>query len=311
MLFFWYGLATKAPLEAGISIMQAILKNLHQFLLFEAKGRVASQALGQAVYRGIPPRIEVVASWLIILFIAVGVLSTLARYKKMISNSGQEGNKIDFLASKIDAEYFVLALACSAVMVFSVVLPFLSQNYNLMRALFQTMVGLAPFFVIGGITLSRFLKLRPQWVLLIILITYFSCTTSTIYQMFNYPRSVVLNSEGGQYDLYYIHDEEVYAANWLKKYADLETMKVFIDSGDAGRLISQGDISPTGFDQYLLTGTDEEIADGYIYLRYYNVVDSKIVTPEVPLGIHDTAGYEYKWERKNRVYANGGSEVYE
>jgi uncharacterized membrane protein len=253
----------------------------------------------------------VVASWLIILFIAVGVLSTLARYRKMVNIDKAEGEKIDFLSAKIDAEYFVLAIACSAIMVFSVVLPFISQGYGLMRALFQTMVGLAPFFVIGGITLSRLLKLRPHWILLVILITYFSCTTSTIYQMFNYPRSVVLNSEGSQYDVYFIHDEEVYAAKWLKKYADLETMKVFIDSGDAGRLISQGDISPTRIDQYSLTGTDEEIADGYIYLRYYNLVNGKIVTPEVPLGIHDTAEYQYKWEKKNRVYANGGSEIYE
>jgi uncharacterized membrane protein len=311
MLFFWYGLATRAPLEAGLGIVQATLKNLHQFLLLEAKGRVASQALGQVVYRGLPPRIEVVASWLIIIFIAVGVLSTLARYKKMVNIDRTGGGKIDFLSAKIDAEYFVLALACSAVMVFSVVLPFISQGYGLMRALFQTMVGLAPFFVIGGITLSRLLKLRPHWILLVILITYFSCTTGTLYQMFDYPRSVVLNSEGGQYDLYYIHDGEVYAARWLKEKAELENKRVYIDNGDAGRLISQGDISPTRIDMYLLTGTDEEIADGYIYLRYYNLVNGKIVTPKVTLGIHDTAEYQYKWEKKNRVYANGGSEIYE
>jgi len=60
---------------------------------------------------------------------------------------------------------------------------------------------------------------------------------------------------------------------------------------------------------YLLTGTDEEIADGYIYLRYYNLVDGKIVAPKA--GIHDTAEYQYKWEKKNQVYANGGSEIYE
>ncbi len=310
MLFFWYGQVTKAPFEAGVGYVQATLMNLQELFLLEARGRVVSQALGQAVYRGIPPRIEVVASWLIIIFIAVGVLSTVVRYKKMVNTSKPEGEKIDFLSSKIDAEYFILALVCSGIMVFSVVLPFISQGYGLMRTLFQMMVGLAPFFVIGGITLSRFLKLKPHWVLLVVLILYFSCTTSIMYQIFNYPRSIVLNSEGSHYDAYYIHDEEVYAARWLKENAELETMQVFIDSGDNGRLISQGGISPTRIDEYSLTGTDREIGEGYIYLRYYNLVNGKIIAPGVPHEIPDTAEYQYRWEGKGKIYVNGGSEVY-
>ena len=204
----------------------------------------------------------------------------------------------------------MLVLACSSLMVFSVVLPFISQGYGLMRTLFQMLVGLAPFFVIGGITLSRFLKLKPHWVVLVVLILYFSCSTSIMYQIFNYPRSVALNYEGGQYDLYYIHDEEVYAAKWLKESAELENTKVFIDSGDCGRLISQGGISPTRIDVYSLTGTDEAIEDGYIYLRYYNLVNGKIIAPGVPREIRDTVEYQYRWEGKGKVYANGGSEVY-
>jgi hypothetical protein len=39
-----------------------------------------------------------------------------------------------------------------------------------------------------------------------------------MYNIFGVPRAITLNSEGEQYDLWYIHDQESYAAKWFSEY---------------------------------------------------------------------------------------------
>jgi len=210
-----------------------------------------------------------------------------------------------FLDSGIDTEYLMLSLACSAILVCTVALPLLSRVYGIQRVYMQMMVVLASFFVVGGIILFRFLKPRACWVLLAVLIPYFMCLTGTMYQIFNIPRAVTLNSQGRVYDVLYVHDEESYAAKWLQENGELDRYRVYIDPFDCGRLISQGGIPLNRLDRLSLIEPGAKI-EGYIYLGYYNIVSGKMMTPDAP----DIAEYHEKFVGKGKIYSNGGSEIY-
>ena len=61
------------------------------------------------------------------------------------------------------------------------------------------------------------------------------------------------------------------------------------------------------YDSYSLLVEDKKI-NGYIYLRYYNVVDGKLVDRQCEE--HNMTEYRDKFVGKSKIYNNGGSEVW-
>jgi uncharacterized membrane protein len=67
---------------------------------------------------------------LTIAFIAIGVLTTLFRYRHAVAfPGGRESQHTEFLSQKFDAEFFVFSLVCSAILVAAVALPFVFVGY--------------------------------------------------------------------------------------------------------------------------------------------------------------------------------------
>ena len=85
------------------------------------------------------------------------------------------------------------------------------------------------------------------------------------YQLSGYSREIALNSNGPQYDEWYIHDGEIYGAQWLKEKA---TPNAVINSDRIGKLILI-----EYFSAYypLITLTNNTEINGYLYLRYQQV----------------------------------------
>ncbi len=299
LLFFWYSQITVAPFNIGVDLIYNTFTNLNQLFLLEAKGGTISAALGEDIYM-IPQRIRVVVSWLTIAFIAIGVLSTMARYKRMIAVPGSRHIKPNFLYSKFDMEYFVLSLACSIILVSTIALPYVSVAYSMERVYFQTLAVLSPFFVVSGIVIAKWLRARAHWIILVVLIPLFMCTTGTMYQLFNASASMALNSAGREYETMYVHDAESYAAKWLKEYAD-ERATIYTAYGLGQRmLISQGKIPRSQARGSFITRYQEEkTIAGYIYLRYTDIKVYEVVAeyPDIFVG-------------KNKIYTAGGSEIY-
>ena len=149
------------------------------------------------------------------------------------------------------------------------------------------------------------LEVRAYLIILLVLIPYFFCVTGVMYQMFDVPRAITLNSEGKQYDIYYVHDQDSYGAKWLRDNGALENTMIYTDFIGGNRLISQAGIQR--YDSHSLLEEDKKI-DGYIYLRYYNVVDYKLLDRQNEE--HNIAEYQDKFEGKSKVYNCGGSEVW-
>ena len=230
---------------------------------------------------------------------SMGLLTVIRRIKAMVFTPFTRYEKPNFLLKKFDAEYLTLSIGCFILLVSTVVLPHISEYYGALRTYFQMMVPLSIFFVIGGIEIARYLKSRPHWIILAVLIPYFLCTSGAMCQVFGFPRAITLNSEGPLYSRMYVSDEDSYAARWIKGYAK-EGEIIYADSLSTDVLLSQGRIPFSQTDASLISRYKEgKEIDGYIYLRYVDIVDGGLV-----------AEYPGLLTGKSKIYASGGSEIY-
>ena len=299
MLFFWYSQMTGPSFTAGVRFTYTTVTTWEWFLAEGAAGQPIQAAFGKTYpYTAVPQRIELIFSWLTIIFIATGVLTTIGRFKAMVTISQAERGKPDFLLNKFEAEYLLLSIACCIILVATVILPAISKYYGEARTYFHMMVPLSIFFVIGGITVARYLKSRFYWVILMVLIPYFLCTTGTMAQVFGFPKAITLNSEGPLYSQY-ISDGESYAAKWMKEYGTKEITIFATTSHTPDLLLSQSRIPYSQTDYSLISRYKEgEQIDGYIYLNYL----------DIEWGI--VAEYPGLFAEKSKIYGNGASEVY-
>ena len=308
LIFFWYSQVTEAAFNSGVRFIGNTLSNLNKFFVEEMRSSTIQSVMGEGIgEKGIPYKIEFVLIWLTFIFIGIGIITLIRRYKEM---SVPELNlkKPDFLKDTFEVGYFMIALCCAGLLVVIVALPFVSTGYGMIRLYAVAATILSVFFVIGGITVSRRLKVRAYLVILLMLIPYFLCVTGVTYQIFGVPRAIVLNSEGEHYDMYYMHDQESHGAMWLVNYAEQENIKIHTDWYGQRRLISQAGFLPRTISRQTLTDERNREIRGYIYLRYYNVVDGKLLDKQFEE--HDMTQYETKFAGKNKIYNNGGAEVW-
>ena len=339
MIFFWYSQVTETAFNAGVGFIETTFKNLQEFFILESRG-TGEALLGKDIgEKGLPHKIEFVFTWLTFALIGIGIITLIRRYKEM-SFPELKFKKPDFLRDKFEVGYFVIALACSGLLVVMVALPFIAVGYSMDRLYAVAITILSVFFVIGGISLSKhfffFKKRKPvlkeknnsffgrsffskerldrengsqvraYLIILLVLIPYFLCVTGVMYNIFGVPRAITLNSEGEQYDLMYVHDQESCAAKWLKSNTD-EKAKIYADWYGNSRLVSQGGIRSSIYARSLIED-NKSIKEGYIYLRYTGVVNGKLMDRNYQW--HNITEYSSEFARKDIVYSNGGSEIY-
>jgi uncharacterized membrane protein len=140
-------------------------------------------------------------------------------------------------------------------------------------------------------------------------VPYFLSVTGVTYQIFGVPRAITLNSEGEEYDLYYIHDQDSYGAKWLGFYRELD-QKIYTDFMGGDVLTSQGNIQLDSVDRGSLFFNNKKIK-GYIYLRYYNTIGNKAyVISKESSKIDNISNYRDLFISINKIYDNGESETY-
>ncbi|MFC2046726.1 DUF2206 domain-containing protein [Chloroflexota bacterium] len=335
ILFFWYGQMTGSSFQSGVMFVYRSVTSWEWLAAVEARGPIVQAAIGKTYqYARIPQRIEFIFSWLTIIYIAIGVLSTIRNFKTMVTSSHAGHRKPNFLLKKIDTEYLVLSIMCAILLVAVVALPYVSKYYGSAKTYSQMMVLMSIFFVIGGITITRYLKslsnfvigrititrylkslsnfvigrititrylkFSPNWVILVVLVPFFLSTTGVMTQFFNVTRAITLNSTGPLYDDNYVSDGESYAAKWIKEYGE-EGVEIYTGVWQGPRiLMSQGKISDSQIHPSLIPKYDgDRKIDGYIYLRYVDIVDDILMTKHPDM-----------FADKSAIYANNRSEVY-
>jgi len=321
-IFLWYSQITKAAFTSGVMFIKNTLINLNKLFTMESRGGGIPAMVGEGIMqKGIPHKIEFIFTWLMFAYIGIGIVTLIIRYKQM-SFPEIGFKKPDFLKKKFEVTYAVVALVCAGILAAPVILPRVSIGYGIGRVFTQGITILSVFFVIGGIIVAKYLnkfstilrgkgltKDSPSWtyvVILLVLIPYFFCVTGVMYNLFGVPRAIILNSEGEQYDVGYVHDQETYAAKWLKSYTN-EKAKIYADWYGVDRLKSQGMIRSPIYARSLIEDGNS-IKEGYIYLRYAGVVNGKLMDRKYQW--HNITEYPHLFVGKSKIYCNGGSEVW-
>jgi uncharacterized membrane protein len=267
-------------------------------------GATAKVMFGESVInKTIIQTIGFIISWLKSLFIHIETMSFIGIYKKTTVCSLDFSN-FSFLVNKFEIEYFFMSIFFGIIYLISIIFPFISIGYSLDRIYFLGSVILSIFYVIGGIKIAECLKISSYFVILLVLIPYFFCVTGVAYEACNVPRDITLNSEGELYDKLYIHDQESYGILWLGKHHG--DIPIYGDQYSNLRFISQCGMNSLRYAEFI--DNKEDPIYGYIFLRYTGAINHKLLS--LNFIWHDMTEYSHILNEKNKIYNNGGSEVY-
>ena len=235
---------------------------------------------------------------LFLFFIAVGIITLILKYREM----------------KFEREYVAFSLITFGICLGGIALPYFASSLNTSRLYQITLIFLAPFCVIGGITVFRMLSrvVRASWtnervsssmkVLSVFLVIFLLFNTGFVYEVAkDGPCSISLNNT---IDYPRFNDQEVLGAKWLhgvkssdRIYADTYR-RLLLNSFEWGIVIP--------------FSVDEIPENSYIYLGTLNVVDDKVRLRH-KIGVRrimEYIGSDDIVNKRNMIYTNGGAEVY-
>ncbi len=128
-IFFWYSQVTGTAFNTGVNFIRDTFTNLNTFFIKESRGESVQELFGGKVTQeGMPYKINFFFTWMTFVFISIGIIMMIRRYKEM-SFSKLKFKKLDFLKDKFEVEYFIIALGCSGMLLMIVTLPYLTKGY--------------------------------------------------------------------------------------------------------------------------------------------------------------------------------------
>lgn len=308
VLFLWYSQITGAAFNSGVGFIANTLTSLQDFFILESRGGGVAAVFGGGLEeKSISRKITFISSWLTIAFIAIGVSATLYKYRHRVALADDEEHLSSILSQRLDVEFFILSLICSIILAIAVALPYVFKGYGMDRAYLQMMVVLSPFFVIGGINVAESLHFRWKYLMVLaVLIPYFMCNTGTMPQIFGDKQALTLNSRGQSYYAYFVHDQDTFGARWLGGNTG-ERDSIYADYSGSWILISQGYIHSSYYAEKLIE--NKQLPEGgYIWLRYYNVIDRKLLKRDYKW--NDIREYQQEFAQRSLIYSSGCSEVW-
>ncbi|MFC1991161.1 DUF2206 domain-containing protein [Chloroflexota bacterium] len=307
-IFLWYSQATGVAWEVSVYFIKKSLESLVNFLIVDSRSTEVAALLGADLEtKGIPHQVEFIIAWSIIVFIAIGVIATIVRALNRVRPDDKAKEITPIQTSSFDAEFIAISIACSGLLVIFISVPFIFVGYSMSRTFAQMMVVLSPYFIVGSITVAKFLRIQRAHIIitLVVLILFFSTTTGLLYQVFGFQRAITLNSSGTSYDILYVHDQEVNALRWLKENSGQKPI-IYADSYGSIRSGLESNTSEHAFTWKPIK--DMQFDKGYIFLRYQNVSEGKLISGRYQL--NDIANYQHIFTGKAKIYNNGGSEIY-
>ena len=301
-IFFWYGQVTGMPYTAAVKFIETTIIKLSDFFILESRaGGNVPAVLGEDILiKDIPHKIEFVLTWVVFTYIAIGAIAML---KRVIFNHNSKKLNSRPIKANFEIKYLVMTLLCGALLVAAVALPYVGTGYGIQRIYTQVSVILSVSFVICGIILSEYLskyvRVKPYLLILVVLIPYFFCVTGPMYQIFGHPRDITLNSQESLNTKMYIYDAESYAAKWLEQHSQVGTT-IYAYGFSEEILVSQSNIPYQRISENLVSTYQQgQRVSGYTWLRYIDMIDGGLLTE-----------YPDVFARMSKIYANYYSETY-
>jgi len=303
--FIWYSQITGHAFNRGLIFFEKTLQSLTIFFDMESRPSEINDLLGFGIgNKALTYRINWFFSWIAFGSIAIGVLAVLGDY--CCKNFWNFEKLLKRPKIKYDMQFLILGIISSSLLVASIAVPHIYVGYDMGRTYFQMIVVLSSFFVAGGIIFSNLLHIKWKYAVIIsILVPLIMCNTGMIDQLFNSPQTIILNSEGPEYNSYYITYPEVCGAKWLAQKS--RNSIIYTDIIGSKRLVSQGLISKNRIDTHSINKR-MSITD-YIYLGDYSTnYDKLLVRLEGSPIMIDIPQYIYII--KNNIYDSRGTKIW-
>lgn len=231
---------------------------------------------------------------------------------------------------KFEREYIAMLLGSSVLIFASIVIPTFSQQLNAERTYHIALILVAPLCVLGGETIFKYIftSLRPipfkqstyAKILLTILIPYFLFNVGFVWELAGERTTMPVGLEryrtGDEHDkaIFYISSiqkEDVFGARWLGNNR-IDNSIVYTGWSSKWYLLTPYALIPRGRDMHLLSGQEDLKEDSFVFLRYFNIRENFILTNYTTKGmvINKTSEISFQFYMKNKIYSNGGSEIY-
>jgi uncharacterized membrane protein len=220
----------------------------------------------------------------------------------------------------VDEEIYLISFYCLVFIGMNIVLPVLSTQYGIFRAMQQSMFLIAPVIVAGAIMLGNGMTeiIRPlkkyltgELFAMILGVIFFSYSIRfTPYLVGNTAAALHLSDLGTYYDNYLIQANQVYGVNWLTQIIGANTdaangLELEVQANKYNNFASLTSLSPF-----------TDIMPAVIRRNAYVFLGPITVTQDRATVIFnaDQVTYQYPTQflrdNKNLIYSNGGSQVY-
>lgn len=308
--FSWYiYVAFSTPFTSLFEVFNRIYLNAAtDFFNVGSRGYLVERTLGVVSYSSLLHRMGSVIQNVTQFFILLGFFQTIAKRKEM----------------KFAQEFVSMSVASIIISFASILVPFFATALNVQRLYHITLFLLAPFCIQGASTFFRWtlsaitkvsikpihLPVRNIAVLTsMVLITFFLFETGFIYEVTgDFPTSIPLSRNRVNHVQFYraiISEEEVFSADWLSENSN-NSSKVYADEIARRRvLISYGSFLMK--DTIALSNSTIIDEEAYVYLRHLNVIEGQIVGMD---RIWNTSDISPLLRMENKIYSNGGSDIY-
>lgn len=310
----WYMLTSRGiAFQGAVNSVNSIVQTFsHEFLNSNADRGA------EVILRHAAPlhTATIVLNTLTDVFIAIGVLGLIFKRK----------------VSKLGTEFSAFAISSFVICVASLIVPSFAA-FGTARVYHVTLIFLAPFCVIGGLVIIEAipkigkLKTRSKIsyeqtelfsfkVFSIILAVLLLFNSGFLYQLANeYPISISLSQQSiqngdtsQQNQFYNAFDPEadVFGAIWLGENAN-SGVPIYSDF-DANQYVLRAYTMSQGTGIALSSSTVVNNM-AYIFLRQFNIEDGIIVLSPDQTNV-SLNSYAQIFQKAERVYSNGGSEIY-
>jgi uncharacterized membrane protein len=318
----WYMYVSSSSVFTGIvSIGDHIYSSIFtDFFSLMSRESEVLQALGlEKVRPFFWVRVNAIVQHTIQIFIIVGVIRLMAKHREL----------------KFTREFIAMVFVSTVILLMCIVLPFFGDKMDVSRIYHITLFFLAPCCILGGETLWKYVSKafrsisfkRSTYakICLIVLIPYFLFNIGFVYEFTEHPagnpvsfyRLAESNDpiEKMTYYMYRMPTQDFVSAMWLSERKN-DQSAIYTGWLSKEHLLRPYPLPPTER-IYILDPPNMSIKKSdFVFLRCLNVKDNIMMLPSINIGSHI---FQYPYYNtteitslsvKNKIYSNGGSEIY-
>jgi uncharacterized membrane protein len=302
IMFAWYIYTSNASVFTSfVEFGDYVYRQLGDLFNLGAREQTVLRGLGLEAAPSVWNWISRGFAYLTEILIVVGVIGGLSKRTKV----------------SLGLEYFILGLAAIGLLGALIVVPGLANTLNMTRFYHVLLFFLAPFCVLGVITLLKLASKREKELLvgvisIIVLVPYFLFQTGFVYEItgtdsYSLPLSLHRSSMLRLYGHHgYISDQDVVGAQWLASNVNYQHVPIYSDMVSHSYILIIHAMLFSGYSTSLSNVTAPRDS-GILYFNKLNTVEGKVIGDTF---VWNTTEFYPTLNNMDIVYSNGASEIY-